>query len=335
MNYLINIYNKIEKDLEKEPNKKNKSLSRIKVLDNGNKFIFIVNRNRIRSMGIKIKNNNFIKSDFPRWKGMKYKFDSIKDDLVDYSDFIIFEQTQEDKNHIFEMIMYDLLKNIAQIKKYDSIECTIKSLLYKWKKFFNIQSDGVMSDIKQQGLYSELIVLKKLISIYGRNALNYWSGYNGETHDFYIKNNAIEVKSSSKKAPYKVTISSEYQLDDTDISGELFLTFFAVKKSGYYGKNLPDIVNEIEELLLDKEQDIDKFREHLFEYGYLYNYPELYNNYFSVRKNLSYKVEKLFPRILKLDLPKGIGGISYNLSLDACENFMIDEEDLYVKVGDN
>ena len=25
-------------------------------------------------MGIKIKNNNFIKSDFPRWKGMKYKF---------------------------------------------------------------------------------------------------------------------------------------------------------------------------------------------------------------------------------------------------------------------
>ena len=77
----------------------------------------------------------------------------------------------------------------------------------------------------QQGLYGELYLLDKLITLKGEKAVECWTGCNSETHDFYCGIDAVEVKSSSVKGPNKVNISSEYQLDDTGVLGRLYLLY--------------------------------------------------------------------------------------------------------------
>ena len=69
--------------------------------------------------------------------------------------------------------------------------------------------------------------------------------YNDETHDFYIASNAVEVKTTGTQAPYFAQISSEYQLDNSDVPGKLFLRFYAFRKSQSTGEKLPEIIARI------------------------------------------------------------------------------------------
>lgn len=336
MNYLTNIYNAIKNDLEKIEKTTLNNLSRIVELDNKSTFIFILDRQNVKSMGIKIEENiNIEVKNLPQWNGMNYRISDIEDEEIDgFSKFIVFSQTKDDVNNIFEIIMYDLLKSIKSLKNTSYIDKTIENVLYKWKKFFSKQPNVCMSSIRQQGLYGELLILKDLITLYGNQALYYWSGYDNETHDFYIKNNGLEVKTSSKKSASEVTINSEYQLDDSDVKGNLFLAFIVLKKSKKDGEKISELIYKIESML-ENEIDVDKFKDSLFKYGYLYDYPELYENKFSVREKLFYKVEDSFPRVLKKDLPKGISSINYNLDLNSCEKFMLYEDEVYLEIGEN
>ena len=83
-----------------------------------------------------------------------------------------------------------------------------------------------MSEERQQGLYGELLFLSECLDSQGLEAVSHWAGSEDETHDFYFGSHAVEVKTTSAQAPYFAHISSEYQLDNSDIPGKLFLRFF-------------------------------------------------------------------------------------------------------------
>jgi len=336
MSCLTDIFKDIENDFSTFQYEGKLCLSRRRVLENKCNIILYLYRNDLtREVAIELQND--YKEDeikgLPKWKGMEQRLCSIQDNGKE-AKYLVFEQLKEYESYIFEVVLNDLLENIGVVQSKD-ILYAMNGVLSKWKQFFQIQLELVMTEVKQQGLYTELILLERLIKWRGAKTVMAWTGCEAETHDFYLDSNAIEVKSSSAKGPFKVTINSEYQLDNQDVIGILYILFISIRKSKIDGEKLPDIVERIEKLLGASSNFLNEFKSKLLKYGYLIDYPELYKVCFNNREELYYKVEDGFPKITTRNIPKGIGNIEYTVSLDACKQYQITNENFHREIGVN
>lgn len=332
MSYISEMYKTIECDLILPIYEGKKKLSRSKVLDNSIRTIFFVDANtKTREFGIKLNMDygREVINTLPKWKGIEISINHMYDYEDENYDCIVFQQLEQYENYIFEIIVEDIFDTLKCLREPNRTIITLINVLTKWKKFFLIQPEIKMSEIKQQGLYGELLLLEQLIKKYGEQAVHWWTGCNMETHDFYIDTNAVEVKTTSTKGPYKINISSEYQLDPMDVNGRLFLKFIALRKSETDGEHLPELIEKIKTTVMDHQGNIEEFNNKLYKYGFIKEHPELYNIGFKQREMCNYEINGQFPKIVSKDLPIGIGNITYELDLPICEQFQISEEELY------
>ena len=325
---LTNILEDIKNDFVKEQYRNSIVLTRRFVLAKGNVISVSMNKNTdLCGIGIDIPDETTYEelNSLPKWKGMEGK-DNIVTEKTGTKRVLSFEQLEGYDQTIFVNVMKDVCDNLEFVDKRGGVS-TIKYTLQKWSVFFQFEKDYVLSANVQQGLYSELTVLEKMIKKNGNKALAYWTGYNSESHDFYIGKDAVEIKSSSAKGPEKVKISNEYQLDDSGVMGLLYLLYLSIKKSEVDGEMLPEIVERIM-IQLDCSQK-EMFKEKLLKVGYVYSMPELYTYHFRVREESCFMVKGNFPRITPKNIHKGIGAVEYVVSLDACRSYMIEIESFY------
>ncbi|NFM45371.1 PD-(D/E)XK motif protein [Clostridium botulinum] len=334
MNYLNKIFNDIINDFTKEEYVNQRNLSRRFVLDNDIVFIAYYNKsNHTKELAIRINKdfNKNVVTKYPDWNGI----DVIVSEIQSGSDkgfYLVFKQLEDSDENIYDAIVEDIIENIRLVQSYQQVINTIGRVLVKWKNFFNIHEDLLMSDIKQQGLYSELIFLEKLIDLYGEKALNFWSGCNLETHDFYISGDAIEIKSTSSNNTSSVTVSNEYQLDTNDVNGDLYLMVVILRKSLSDGETLPSLVQRIVNKL-QVSASLEIFEEKLFKYGYLLRNPEIYKMGFMIRDIKYFQISEEFPNITRDKLPNVISNVSYKLNINGCDRFNILEESLIQKLN--
>ncbi|RII32955.1 PD-(D/E)XK motif protein [Clostridium chromiireducens] len=330
--YLNNIFLDILADFKKEQYKLKRILSRKFSFKNGCSIIIsLQNDMNKREISFLLGNNydmDLLKT-LPKWKGMEQRISIINDESGS-NEYIIFSQLEGYEAKIYEAVMQDIINNMEKISSVNDLGKLLNLILSKWKNFFKNENSLVMQEIEQQGLYAELLMLEKLIKIRGSRMVYCWSGCEGETHDFYIDKNTVEVKSSSRKEQNMIKISSEYQLDNVGLSGNLYLSFFKLRKSAVDGEKLSDIVERIQNLLDDVT--VSEFNDKLFKYGYLVQCKELYNYKFTLLEDSYYNVLDGFPRIVASNIPKGVSGISYTISLDACDRFQITAESFYNEV---
>lgn len=325
---LTNILEDIKNDFVKEQYRNSIVLTRRFVLAKGNVISVSMNKNTdLCGIGIDIPDETTYEelNSLPKWMGMEGK-DNIVTEKTGTKRVLSFEQLEGYDQTIFVNVMKDVCDNLEFVDKRGGVS-TIKYTLQKWSVFFQFEKDYVLSANVQQGLYSELTVLEKMIKKNGNKALAYWTGYNSESHDFYIGKDAVEIKSSSAKGPEKVKISNEYQLDDSGVMGLLYLLYLSIKKSEVDGEMLPEIVERIM-IQLDCSQK-EMFKEKLLKVGYVYSMPELYTYHFRVREESCFMVKGNFPRITPKNIHKGIGAVEYVVSLDACRSYMIEIESFY------
>ena len=325
---LTNILEDIKNDFVKEQYRNSIVLTRRFVLAKGNVISVSMNKNTdLCGIGIDIPDETTYEelNSLPKWKGMEGK-DNIVTEKTGTKRVLSFEQLEGYDQTIFVNVMKDVCDNLEFVDKRGGVS-TIEYTLQKWSVFFQFEKDYVLSANVQQGLYSELTVLEKMIKKNGNKALAYWTGYNSESHDFYIGKDAVEIKSSSAKGPEKVKISNEYQLDDSGVMGLLYLLYLSIKKSEVDGEMLPEIVERIM-IQLDCSQK-EMFKEKLLKVGYVYSMPELYTYHFRVREESCFMVKGNFPRITPKNIHKGIGAVEYVVSLDACRSYMIEIESFY------
>lgn len=243
---LINVIEDIKNDFAKDQYTNSIVLTRRFVLAKDNIISVSLNKNTVLcEIGIEIPEETTLEelNSLPRWKGMEGK-DNLVSEKTGTKRVLSFEQLEGYDQSIFVNVMQDVCDELSLVDKKGCVS-TIKRTLQKWCVFFQFEKDYVLSANVQQGLYSELWVLEKLIKQNGNKALEYWTGYNSESHDFYIGKDAAEIKSSSAKGPEKVKISNEYQLDDTGVIGLLYLLYLKMKKSEADGEVLPEIVERI------------------------------------------------------------------------------------------
>ena len=178
-----------------------------------------------------------------------------------------------------------------------------------------------MSLERQQGLYGELLFLEECLEELGESAVSHWAGSNDETHDFYIASNAVEVKTTGTQAPYFAHISSEYQLDNSDVPGKLFLRFYAFRKSQSTGEKLSEIIARIRQHLFASQNVLQQFNTKVQKYGYLAEAAEHYSTGYFVRDHYYFGVTEGFPRIIKKEIPAGITALSYAVGVSQCIPF--------------
>lgn len=227
---LINVYDDILQDFEKDIYKQSEVLYRTLTLNDNKKVVLSVFRHsKVAKVDFSISMYTpDILKKLPKWKGMEENIiaDSSRANRV----FLSFTQSIDYDVKIFFVIMQDLLEHFQNATSSEVVK-VIKAALERWSVFFQFEKEYVLSDRAQQGLYGELYVLKQIVQLYGEKALSCWTGYSGETHDFYFGSEALEVKCSGIKGANQVHISNEYQLDNNELVGKLCLMHLRVQKA--------------------------------------------------------------------------------------------------------
>ena len=260
------------------------------------------------------------KKSFPRWKGIDIQIVTLPA-YGKNCNYIGLTQLPQSEGYIFEIVVEDLRAELAKATTPADALPIICAVLSKWKEFFLSDKDILMSPERQQGLYGELLFLEECLEELGESAISHWAGSNDETHDFYIASNAVEVKTTGTQAPYFAHISSEYQLDNSDVPGKLFLRFYALRKSQSTGDKLPEIIARIRQHLLASQNTLQQFNSKIQKYGYLDEVAEHYTTGYFVRDHYYFGVSSGFPRIIKQDIPAGISDLSYAVGISQCMPF--------------
>lgn len=334
MSYTTEIYDALLKAAKETEQGKSRLARRLK-MDNGTVIIFAVDKNSF-SLELYIQIEEILeKNTFPHWKGVEIGVASLPEYGDDAMQYILLKQSEQSESDIFEIISEDIRLALEELKDSNEVIPCFSAVLAKWRNFFLLEKDIRLSQERELGLLGELLFLKQMLDACGHAAITYWAGCNEETHDFYIKGNAVEVKTTVQKSPYKVNISSEYQLDTQDVLKSLYLQFFALRKSESDGFTLPEVVYAIEDALVSNSEYLKQFEQKLEKYGYMKACEELYQTGYFIRETGMYIINLDFPRIEKSELNIGISNVSYTVSIDMCQKFLIPDAIHTILKGEN
>lgn len=271
---------------------------------------------------------NSTKKSFPKWKGIDIQIVTLPA-YGNNCNYVGLTQLPQSETYIFEIVIEDLRSQLAQASSPTDALPILYTVLAKWKDFFLSDKDLLLSPERQQGLYGELLFLEECLADLGNSAVSHWAGSNDETHDFYIASNAVEVKTTGTQAPYAAHISSEYQLDGSDVPGRLFLRFYAFRKSQSTGEKLPEIVARIRQALSASQDVLQQFNAKVKKYGYLDEVSEHYTTGYFIRDHYYFGVIEGFPRIIKKEIAVGISDLSYSIAVSHCMPFALEKKDVF------
>lgn len=205
--------------------------------------------------------------------------------------------------------------------------------LYRWKNLFGKMKFDGLSKEEQQGLYGELVFLRKMLSRSTNDTyastLKLWTGVEKTNKDFQGDNWAVEVKTTSTNNAQFITINGERQLDNSLVA-HLFIYHLVLEVSKINGESLPMIVAEIKNLLSSNVPALCIFEEKLIEVKYIASHESLYAERFYKKRNKKcYKVLADFPRIMENDLRNGVSNVVYAISIGMCDEYLVSEGVLF------
>jgi hypothetical protein len=227
---------------------------------------------------------------------------------------------------MFSALAEDLARRVSQAPVSEGKISALLGGLARWQKFLASKAEGLSPEARR-GLWAELHFLGcELVPACGpERSVAAWQGPTGAAQDFLIGGGAIEIKATSGKPPFVVTVSSERQLDSQGLS-RLFLRHYALAEREGAGEALPVTVAKLRALLAGTAA-AELFEDRLLQAGYLDVHAPLYETTGWIARGCSdFAVKKGFPRIVEKDLPPGVGSLRYALALAACEPYAVTAE---------
>jgi hypothetical protein len=244
---------------------------------------------------------------------------------------LIFKLLNFEHIDIFAVLCEDLIASIADETNEKKIIREVLNRFEKWKSLFNkIGLQGLKPE-EQRGLFGELYFLRKFLQTNSDflAVVSTWTGTEKQIRDFQSGSWAVEVKTTHGNNHQKVHISSERQLDTTNLE-TLFLYHISLEQQQNSGETLNDIVDSVTDILRTETIALNKFKSKIYEVGYFDLQRNLYENIgYHIRQDEFYKVEKDFPRIEENDIRIGVGDVKYSIILSQCAPFSISESEVF------
>ncbi len=228
---------------------------------------------------------------------------------------------------VFTVLAEDLAKRAVGGSEAEAAR-KVLAALGRWQRFLAAAGRS-LSDEARRGLWGELWALEHLMMpVVGiEAAVAAWRGPEGAPQDFQHQGTAMEIKTRAARSPAIVRISGEQQLHDAPWRN-LFLTHVAVDEQDGSGETLPERIASVRALAANSSA-AEWLEDALTDAGWLEAEAEKHQTRgFILREMDVFLVRDEFPRLTPPGLPAGIGGLAYDLSLDAARPFTSTREDL-------
>lgn len=226
----------------------------------------------------------------------------------------------------FESFCVSLATRVSNIPNFAEAANEVVKTCHDYSQFFSRKGKTSLDKEKEQGIFAELIILRRLVDEIGDKAIFSWFGPERSRHDFiFTDNSAIEVKSSTKLDRRVIKVSNDVQLINVD-GAPLYLAYVKLEKDR--GISTLDLINEIIRKLSTESAQIS-FKEKLLEDCInSADFPEPRNYY--VNEISYFFVDDHFPKLT----PNYVNAISpriydvvYKIDLDGLDVF--DGEKIY------
>lgn len=238
---------------------------------------------------------------------------------------------------VFAALCEDLIADISSIKNEDLLVKELLNRLEKWKALFSKASlDGMTAD-EQRGLYGELYFLKIWLraSDDTQKCIQSWVGPQGAIRDFQLLDWALEVKTTHGNNHQKIQISSERQLDTSNLN-QLFLFHLSLEEQQKNGETLNALIDEIFDMLNSDVASQTQFRIMISRVGYFNHHRNLYDKKgYIIRQAAYYLVKDEFPRIEESEVRKGVGDVKYSIILSENTDYKIKEDSVIEIINRN
>lgn len=266
----------------------------------------------------------------------KYEFRGLKFDKIydpDDSKFLLLNLVLVDKQftEVFDTLVTDVLAAVINESDIKIILKNYSNRLIKWQSLFERFKQQGLTPEEQRGLFGELFFMRKFLQANPdfKNVLISWIGSEKQIRDYQFGRWSVEVKTTHGNNHQKVQITSERQLDTTNLDN-LFLNHISLESRQQSGETLNQIIDSIIEILNTDFTALSQYRNKLIEAGFFDHHRNLYTDigYF-IRQEVFYKVENDFPRIEESDIRNGVGDVKYSIIVSQCSDFIRTEEEVF------
>lgn len=164
---------------------------------------------------------------------------------------------QGDDPSLFELLSMDLVALTGDCSGFEQEDCAmvVKERIGAWQKFMKASAQP-FSERREKGLFGELWVLKQWLEMGGseQDLYRVWTGPTPQSHDFeFPRGYGIEVKTSTRAAPFRVHVESLEQLDTLECPKlSLVAVCLSEVNEEEKGDSVLTLVKKIEELLKQK-----------------------------------------------------------------------------------
>lgn len=246
--------------------------------------------------------------------------------------YVVLTLLNSDFHDVFNDLVVSMYNFIWQMEDVAEYSQLFIATFRKWARFFNIDTGDRLQKTTIQGMFGEIVYLRKLLTIGPVSQVNTilesWRGPYDQGHDFVMADKNVEVK-TRMQANTGVHIANENQLDMLEGKG-LELAVVAVDEVEPGAISLRELAREmvtrIEGLLGDSQIFYTAMLQknltpaNLGEYDDFLFRPLEMAVYDCLREG--------FPRIVRSDLSDSLFGIRYGLNTAELDDFLLDSEEL-------
>ena len=248
----------------------------------------------------------------------------IFEGLVIYQDnndrnLIVCKLENEELIRKFTYVVYDIIAGASDYTGISLYNYLVKELR-SWSGFLKPKRDG-LSDEAYLGLWGELSVVDQYYrSIFPPSELvESWLGPEGEPQDIGGVDFTLEIKSTYKKTPKDIYISSLEQLDsNVDKQG---LVLRRISKSDT-GDSLNNFITRIEDYLSSDSDSLIRFRKNTSELIGKANVKQLFQGNI-VNETICWDVVKDFPRLRRSEIDSSITKATYSIHISSIDRFIM------------
>lgn len=221
---------------------------------------------------------------------------------------------------LFEMLAGDILAAIQSASGSQSALQAALRCVDRWRRFVE-RSGEPLSDEEVRGLIGELVVLCRCARRFGTDmALAAWAGPDRALRDFELPDSSVEVKTYQGDDAATVLISSPDQLDAVALR-PVYLVAVRLTPSEAQGFTLSEFVVRTLSVIGADTTGAGVLEERLATAGYIAVHAPLYIKHFIAGPVTTYAVTPGFPRIRSTDVPQGVLGVRFALSIPSLAPF--------------
>lgn len=232
-------------------------------------------------------------SDVEDHSSQGFRLDTIDGEFLDSSDRIaILRCTSPLVQSPFVSLCDEILQDIQVSPEFPV--AGLLGVLARWRHLMAPTYNPEMTDPQLMGLLAELHVLEALVEAVGAtSAAELWTGPTGARHDYMSQRCSLEVKATSTRDQFAISINGIHQLEPSG-HGPLYLYAEQMERNPS-----ADSVTDATDRLLARGVDAVWLLTNLAKVGFNWQQSEEYREVrFSTLDSRFYEVDGNFPRIV-------------------------------------